>query len=76
MLGVTQAGWYAGGCVGMDVQWHSVGVMPLDSVGMSSWCRGLFSGSNILVCWAVSAGERQEISRENSGCVACYLYLG
>jgi len=42
----------------MDVQWHSVGVMPLDSVGMSSWCRGLFSGSNILVCWAVSVGER------------------
>jgi hypothetical protein len=28
--------------------------MRLGSVGVPSWCRGLFSGSNILVCWAIS----------------------
>ena len=33
-------------CVGADVQWHSVGVIPLGSVGVPSWCSGLFSGSN------------------------------
>jgi hypothetical protein len=52
------------------------GSLSLQLVAAPSWCRGLFSGSNILVCLAISAGERQEICQEISGCVACYLYLG
>ena len=59
----------------MDVQWNSVGIMPVGSVGAPSWCRGLFSDCNILICVAISVGERQGIRKEISGCVACYLYL-
>ena len=44
------------------------GSLPLCYVGAPSWCWGLFSGSNILVCTAIPAGERQEICKGISGC--------
>jgi len=37
--------------------------LSLCSVGALSWCRGLFSGSNILVYSSISAAERQEICK-------------
>jgi hypothetical protein len=44
-----------------DTLWGS---LPLCSVGAPSW----FLGSNILVCTAISGGERQEICKGISGC--------